>query len=185
MPLYRVRSIGSGVAGAPYYSNHHFLLGEGTDAVTGVQAVGAFWSALIPVLNSGYRVEVEGTVAEINVQSGDVVGQVQVDPLVRTGTAAGSDLPPASQARIRWLTGVFASGRQIAGATYVPALTVAALTSDGLIGSTTRTALSAAAAALIGTGNGFSVYSPTRGLTPPVTVADIPRDFAVLRSRRD
>lgn len=184
MALFRIRTIATGVGGAPWYSNFHFTAIDGQAASQRTSDVLGFWQALATSISEDVTITLDGILSEIDEETGQVVNQAGYTPLDVECTGTADILPPATQLRVRWLTGVFAGGRQITGATNIYGLTEAVST-NGAPSAPFRIIAADAAALLIDPEGLFSVYSPTNGLSAGVTSAVVPNEFAVLTSRRD
>jgi len=133
-------------------------------------------------------------------QTGDI--SVGTPPAAIQGTGGGAWAAPAG-ATAQWTTASYLYGRRVKGRTYLVPLTAGAFQSDGTILDTTKTALNAAAAALVAGASNFVVYtrerqaksaaeSPTGkeityrpGASSMVVSGSVADRVAVLRSRRD
>lgn len=182
--LQRIRTVFTGVAGTPWYSNIYFQ-GNG-DTVSGVAGhVRDFWSSIMGYIDDSVTWTVEAEVAIINDANGQIVEMADWAGGSGVGGSADVPLPRATQALINWNTGVFVSGRQVRGKTFIPGI-VQGANSQGTLASSVRTTYQNAANELISDGNGtLCVYSPTRHTSALVGSANVPTKFAVLRSRRD
>lgn len=182
--LQRIRTVFTGVAGTPWYSNM-YMQGN-ADTVSGAGGhVADFWSTIDLYILNDVTWTVESEVAIIN----DATGQVTevADWAGATGVGESSDvpLPFATQGLINWNTGVFRNGRQVRGKTFVPGL-VQSANAEGNLNAAVRSLIAGAAAELITDRNGtFAVYSPTGATSVLISSANVPSKFAVMRSRRD
>lgn len=184
--LERVRTVFTGVAGTPWYSNMYFDNGVG-EAGLYVEFVLDFWTTVANSIYSSVDFVVEDAVVIIEDTTGEIVGAGTGEGGGGSGQSGMDPVPYATQLQINWLTGVYLGGRQLRGKTYVPGLTESSYTL-GLVSAGARTIVQGAADELIGSGgaNGaFRVYSPTRGTSAVIDSATIPNKPAVLRSRRD
>lgn len=184
--MIRVRTLWSGVAGAPLYTNHHFLgLLDASTAAAAVANVEDFWNALEPSISSAFTYVIEGDVYEIAEASGEPTGVEVVTSVTGGGTNAGDGLPHANQGLISWSTGVFIAGRQLVGRTNVPGPTESSSNALGVPLGPYVDALNAAAVAMLASAPSLAVYSRTAGVAHAV-IGGTGRDyFAILRSRRD
>lgn len=193
--MLRVRSVSTGVAGAPYYTNTYFLGGVG-DALAARNRMVTFWTDLTSVMRTGLQTQVEQEVWEIDPLTGDTTAIVSGGTGVpASGQAAGSPLPPATQGLIRLNTGLVRFNRRVAGRIFIPGLTVASA-ADGRPTGALLTTLTTAANKLV-TGASpapIVVWSRPKQITGPVAVPGaqalvsgigVWNEFAVLRSRRD
>jgi hypothetical protein len=182
--LGRVRTVFTGVAGTPWYSNIYF----DADAAVGpdyIPFVADFWNAMDPYIMAVVQWAVEPEVAIVDDNTGEIVDVGTGAGVTGAGAATGEALPWACQGLINWHTGEYIGGRQLRGKTYVPGISQVANDNGVLLAGAVTTFL-AAAAELISDGNGaLRVFSPTHLTSEPVIRATVPRKIAVLRSRRD
>jgi len=160
---------------------------ESTPVATQRAALGTFWNAVDSTLAGSvtWTVEVEGRERD---PQGTLTGS-WTETTPQTGSAAaGSIVPNASQALIRWRTGVVVNGRFVLGHTYIPCLSNANA-SNGELNPAALTTILNAATALIGSGAGLLVWHrPTVtsgiGIEVPVQTAGVWSELAVQRNRR-
>lgn len=182
--IYRVRTDGSGLTGAPYLSTMYFDASSGQTAQHAADAVHNFWEAAKAALSTSVTMAVESSVYIINSTTGQPSSVIGVTAGSTTGTASGTQAPLASQGRVDWHTGIFIGGREQRGRTFIPGVAVAAST-GGVPNAAYLTALTAGIAALFGTaGANFGVYSRHNHLFTYATSGRAWNNFAVLRSRR-
>jgi len=193
--LRRVRTVFSGVAGTPWYSNLYFTFVAGTAQAT-VNNVATFWGAVDALMDNAVTWVTEADVPTIDDVTGDITAVETTTPGSGVGADTGDALPYQTQALIHLLTGSFAFGRQIRGRIFVPGLCEGSNTSGGTLLNTAQTTIQAAAAALV---SGSSSPGPLRVFSPPkpllvpprvgfstvVTATQVPIKWSVLRSRRD
>lgn len=182
--LARIRTIFTGVAGTPWYSNIYF----DADATTGAgyaADVAAFWATCAPQMSSAVDYTVESTYGVIDDATGNLIGIGSWAGATGGGSNTNAPLPFSNQALVNWTTGAFLGGRQVRGKTFIPALTTPA-NDNGVLGAATRAVFLAAAEELLSDGNGaLRVYSPKNLTSAAVTDTAVPTLIAVLRSRRD
>lgn len=126
---------------------------------------------------------------EFNPATGVLTGAWS-DPLVFQGAGASGNaqaMADATQALIRWSTGVIANGRFVNGRTFIPG--ISRMASDGgNLGGPAQATLADAAQALIDAASGIGVWSrPTNdigGAFFAATTATVWSEFAVQRRRR-
>jgi hypothetical protein len=180
----RIRTVFTGVAGAPWYSNMYF----DADAVSGgdyAAFVADFWVALQGIQHQAVDWVVQPEFAVIESTTGLIVDVGTWAGESGGGTNVVEPLPWANQAIVHWFTGVYLNGRQVRGKTFVPGLTQTSNDAGSLL-PTQRATIDAAAEELINDGNGaFVVFSPTNLADIPITSASVPSLIGVLRSRRD
>lgn len=200
MTILRIRTVFTGVAGAPWYSNLYFgPPADPTNAQQCVDAVGAFWATLATNLRLGVAFNVEGDVPAINEADGKITDQITVTPVTGGGTNAGDPLPPYTQALIRLSTNAFVNGRRVRGRIFVPGQVESNNVSGNPAGAFV-TGVAAAAQALINNldtelvvwarpfeGDPLSVPpKPARlGTYAGAVTATMWTAWSVLRSRRD
>ncbi len=182
--MYRVQTVVTGVAGAPYYCVGYFDAAAGT-----AQAAASEWQVML----TGTRLLVpQGSVwttgpevPTVDPVTGEIVGinVVAVDPIV--GTSISALAPRSSQSLISWSTGTFVGGRQIQGRTNIPCLLGNQVNGNGDIDNDWRVALQARVTALDGSPNlQHVVWSKKNGQWQPAEGV-VRTQLAVLRSRRD
>jgi hypothetical protein len=196
MAMARVRTVFTGVAGTPWYSNLYWADDGAESGAEGyVEAVGAFWVALQGAISDNVSWIVQSEVAIIDEATGNLTGIETVPSTGSTGTASDEELPFQTQALVRLNTGEFVHNRRVRGRIFIPAMgesnNVGGLPSSGL-----RASLDAAAETLRTSNGGvMCVWSrpfagkegnPARtGTKHFVTSAEVSTQWAVLRSRRD
>jgi hypothetical protein len=198
MPLYRVHTEFTGLAGAPYL-NTLFFDELGGSSQNAANAVANFWGAVDAGLDSNLDWATLGEVATLNEVNGDILSITNVTTGSGSGAVAGEVSPTVLQALISWSTGVPFDGRILRGRTFIPGIPEAAL-SDGVLQPSSVTLFQNAATALIGELNAqLSIWhrpipppdeeNPDRvqrdGAQADVGTAVVRNGFAVLRSRRD
>jgi len=183
----RIRTVMTGVAGTPWYSNFYFTWVNGTES-DHVDLVSAFWGSLANLIDNGVLLTIEGDTAVINDANGEITGVEVAAPGSVAGTATDAALPPATQAIGHLLTGTFVGGRQVRGRCFVPGLTIKSNTTAGSLLNTSQSTLQASFDDLIadsGTPGPLRVLSRVHASSYIVDAAVVPVKFAVLRSRRD
>ena len=184
--MLRVRSILTGVAGTPWYSNLYFNGTLSTDAQAAVDAVYAMWVEYGNYMSPRISINIEPFVASLSPSTGQPTGGFTTTaPAASGGSAAGDLLPPATQALGTFNTGAYAGGRAIKGKIFLPGLTESASDQLGQVADTVRSGLVSALNNLITAAPELVVYSKKNGQVYTVGTATVAKDFAVLRSRRD
>lgn len=184
MDMLRIRTVTTGVAGAPFYTNLYFGTALGT-AAQAHAAVTAFWTSMRDFISSSLTMRVEGEIAIIDSDTGEQTGSASVTGTTVTGAQATNNLPPATQGLIRWRTGNFVGGRRLQGRTFIPGVTVA-LSSNGEPSGDYIAKMQDSANALIAAASvDLLIFSKTKFVAQPVLSASPWSRFAVLRSRRD
>lgn len=183
----RVRTVFSGVAGTPWYSNFYFTLVNGT-VQDHLDLVGAFWGAVDARIIPDVTWETESDVAVIDDATGQLTGIETGTGPSGVGSQAGIMLPASNQALVHWLTGSFLNGRQLRGRCFIPGLTETDNDAGGTLSATAQSVIQAAADALVtnsATPGPLRVFSKSGFTSATVSSADVPTKWAVLRSRRD
>jgi hypothetical protein len=167
------------------FSVMHFLpaVDDQASADDAAAAVTAWLQVLDNFLRVNQTAQVDPEVLEIQVATGTTLGSFTVSESPVTGADSNDAVPNASMALVRWRTGIYVSGREIRGRTFIPGLTEASLDANGNLGTTPISAIDAGSNLLIA-GDPLAIYSPTRGSAATVTQASTWSEFAVLRSRR-
>lgn len=183
--MLRVRTVFSGVQGAPWLSTAYF---SGADTQTGanaaVAAIGAFWGTLDNRIDSRVTWATQVEVSQLDV-AGNLTGSFTTTPQTGTGGGAGAPAPIATQGLIVWRTGTFIGGRELKGKTFVPGVTTSDIT-NGLPNATYLANLNAAAATLNAvTAPDLVIWSRKNSSTSTVSSGTAGVQFAVMRSRRD
>lgn len=183
----RVRTVWTGVAGAPWYSNMYFTDDTlSTTAQDAVNAVGTFWSAISGNIVNTVAYTVQGAVARIDDATGTLLGAWAVTPVTGAGTAAVDQLPRQVQGLVRWETGRVVSGRFLRGRTFIPGLGETLNNAGGIPAPAVVTLFGTAGAALIAdSGNELLVWSRAHGVSEPAVSATGWSQWATLRTRRD
>lgn len=200
MPVARVRTVFTGVAGAPYYNNLYFEnVNDLSDAQAAVDLVDSAWSTLNSVLAGALIGNIESEVPIIDIPSGNITLVWATTGGVVDPTSAAEPLPWASQGLLRLSTNTFLGGRRVRGRVFIPGFTEAAQDA-GIPSATTQTAIANMGATLIApTEPTLVVYSRPRPADPDADPPVAARDgfasvvegttawnkWAVLRSRRD
>lgn len=119
----RVRTVWSGVAGSPYYTNMYFTFVQ-DQAVAAGTAVDLFWDALKAGIDTGVTARVEAEQAIVDDATGDTVDTETSGVAFETfGEDPGDPMPGFTQGLVRWQTATFVGGRRIKGRTFIPAVT--------------------------------------------------------------
>lgn len=196
----RVRTVFTGVAGSPYYSNLYFLgLAIGADAQAAVDNVDVFWTSLASVMNIGLVGEIEAEVPVLDDTTGEIVSVFTTTGGVVDPTSADGALPWATQGLVRLATSGFIEGRRVRGRINIPGLGEAS-SDGGAPGTSIKASMQAAIDGLVdATDSTLVVWSRPKPVVPPtdpptydrlgssyvVTSASVWDKWAQLRSRRD
>lgn len=182
--FYRVRTIFSGVQGAPWLSTLYFGSGAGT-AQQAANAVGLFWGDVDSRMATTVVWATEAEVVTINEVDGKPVSSTATTPVTGAGAGAAAQLPIVTQGLLRLRTGAFPNGREVKGRIFIPGLTE----NDndlGVPGAPIQNVVNAAAATLVGTGTAsWFVMSRANSLAFEVTSATMAPYWSYLRTRRD
>jgi hypothetical protein len=185
--IQRIRTVFTGVAGTPWYSNLYVTATE-ADAQAEVNIIDGFWEDIKAQMKSTVNWTVEGTVANIDDATGQIVGFSSNDSQTGSGADVGDALPYATQGLIRLRTGVFMGGREVRGRFNVPAPTENqssdAKPNSGYL-TDLQTAINDRLLGATGLNGALVVYSPTNATSVPVSEGSVAPFWAVLRSRRD
>lgn len=175
----------TGVTGSPWVGTAYMsALGSGT-VQQAATAVGNFWGAADSLMEVSVSWTMLADVEALDPATGQVTGVSQVTPPTGGGVAATTGLPVATQALVRWRTGVYIGGREVRGRWFIPGLATSA-NNDGAPSSTVLSTLNTAASTLISDPNSeLCMWSRKNGQVEAVTSGTTWSQFAVLRSRRD
>lgn len=184
--MLRVRTVWTGVPGAPYYQNLYFAGSTQTQADDAHAAVTAMLGAFAGSMRSNLVGLVESDVPKIDEFTGQAVGNFSVTPQTITCTGSGDPLPNQIQGLVFLRTGEYRNGRQVVGRVFHPGL-LEAWNNDGRGPySTGRDALTAGYSTLVDPGNGLNlvVYSRKHASSFPVQAVIASDVWGTLRSRR-
>lgn len=198
--VFRVRTIFTGVAGTPWYTNMHFQPPPEYGISPLTTLVRNFWSGISGTLGTPVKCQVESDIVEMDEGTGEIIGSTSAPVAVLNFDQPGPLGPNASQGLLRINTGQYANGRKVIGHVFIPAVRSAGYGADGNFTAGLPTLWATEGDKLRTTsqgGNlpGFGVYSRPRLSILPLPVK--PGKFygatsvtstnkpAVLRSRRD
>lgn len=185
MPMYRVRTVFTGVAGTPWYSNLYFAE-EGGTAAQARNAVETIWLNLMAITRDDVVYNIETDVSVIDEVTGDTI-RVDNGGAVKTGAGSSTEdpLPPMTQALVRLRTGAYVGGREVRGRVFVPGLTEVA--SDlGVPTVAARNELQTRFSNVIALPDSiWVVWAKSRGVYAVVNATSVWNQWSVLRSRRD
>lgn len=196
MTIARVRTVLTGVAGTPWYSNLYFADDGGTPVGTlAVGWVNDMWTAAAGAISNNVTWEVQGEVAQLDESDGELTGITMVASEAGAGTASDEELPFQTQALTRWLTDAFVHGRRVRGRLFWPGMGESN-NAGGQPTSGLRAALSGYSNDLVSDSGGTLVvwsrpfagteFNPARlGTYHLVTGTSISTTWATLRTRRD
>nr|CRY96206.1 hypothetical protein [uncultured prokaryote] len=181
-----MRVLGTGVAGAPSYSNYYFGGDTQTEADDARTALLAFYTSIRTYFTNAVTFRIDTEVPIIDTVTGNILDVLSVAPGAVVGSGSGSIVPPISQVMMRLKTGVFDTGRQVQGRINLPYTLSTNSTVIGGVNTTQITAIQTAAAALlVAAGAQWGVYSPKAGAFVPISTVTVWEQYASLRSRRD
>jgi hypothetical protein len=184
----RVVVIFTGVAGSPWYATH-FLRADTGSAASGVTAVGAFWESIDNHISNLISYSTQPEVATLDENTGETLAIDLTTPVTSVGEGSATILPPVLQGLITWDTGVFRNGRRVRGRTFVPGLTINAVSSPGVLTTSVRTAIDSAAETLVTAAGPCVWHRPTSaggdGVATIANGATVDDTFAYLSTRRD
>lgn len=184
--MIRVRSVWSGVAGAPYYSNFFFDAGNaGGQEQAAADKVRDFLFGLSGAFDNALTVTIDSDVPTIDPATGDITGVEPTTTVAVVGTDTAEALPPFTQAVVNWNTGTFNGGRRLRGKFFMPGLTETSNSATGTPTGTFNGALVTEVDAFLTGGPALCVWSRTYGVAATVAGYNISPQWGVLRSRRD
>ena len=139
----RVRTVFTGVAGTPGYSNLYFDAST-TTAAAYQPFVADFWDSIKGKISADCKMTIQGEVAVLDASDGSIVGFGAGSDIVVQGTSGDGRLPLVSSGLVQWRTGVYEGGREIRGRTFIPYPTVADLDGAGVPNSSYISVIQAA-----------------------------------------
>lgn len=117
--LTQVRTVTTGVVGAPFYTNFFFADSTGSPATAHAATV-SFWSDAKSAIIGSLKMTVEGEMRLVESTTGDIVGFDNVTPVDVQGTASGDPLPFQVQGYVRARTSLAVGGRRLRGGVFMP-----------------------------------------------------------------
>lgn len=188
MPMYRVRVSWTGFPGAPGVSTFYEQ-----STITLPAKLRTFFEAIKAYLPSNVTLSYQSAGDIIEEASGGLGGDWSVTPTPAntTGTLGQVYAAPVGVV-VNWRTGGIVNGHRVRGRTFL--VPVQQDTATGGPNPTAIAAIQAAAAALVVSAPNMCVWSrpveaplpnPRAGSAHPVTAAQVPGKYVVLRSRRD
>lgn len=182
----RVRTVFTGVAGSPAYSNLYF---DATSADAGVYQTSVLdaLDANSGAISSGVTMTMVNPIPIINVLTGQVVDVAIGDGGTTLGTSAGELLPPATNGLLQVHTGQFVGGREIRGRMFWPYPTEGSSDNGVPISDyiATLAAFAAQLQGISGANGAWVVYSRAHARAEYITSWSGWNEWASLRSRRD
>lgn len=184
--MFRVRTVFTGVAGSPYYSNFYFA-GAGSTLAQGVVSdVRGMWADLASNFGTPMVIAIDPDVPDINPVTGDIQGVTVTDPGATIQCQSVAEkLPTFTQMLVTFNTNEYRGGRQVRGRCFIPGWTIAANTDNGLPDAAYRATVQADFNVLAETDSPQVVWSRKYGEALQVTSHSTGTQWAVLRSRRD
>lgn len=186
--LGRIRTVWTGVAGSPYYTNLWFLTdGSGTGMEDSCDAWTAFIDGISINMNTNMIFTVEPDVPLIDSASGVLTGSTTITPNAVDIDGTGDILPPTVQGLVRWTTGLVVAGRRLRGRMFLPGFLEGLNQSNGTPSGTIVSAVNSGLSTMLSAMDvaPLVVYSPTHGAFAEVDGANMWTQWASLRSRRD
>lgn len=172
---------GTGKLTVMYFGTGAFISAQRT-------ALNAFWTSVKASLDNSVSYNISTTGRELDVATGALTGG-WTEATARSGSGSGvtEQVADATQGLIRWQTGIIVGGRFLQGRTFIPGLSIAAL-SNGNLGGSTISTFQTAANTLISAAVELDVWhrpiAGSGGSASGVTSAAVPAELAVLRRRR-
>lgn len=184
-PMGRIRTIVTGVAGAPYFMTGYF-----SDTDLSVQAAIDAWHQFCTDAESARPVNAQyttlGEVALVDPVSGDTVGVEQGVDRVYVGSTVADILPRQTQLLVRWRTGQYIDGREVRGRTFMPLQFEAVNSAQGNPQADHRAGVQSRINTLINSSTlNLCVWSKKNGVWYDATSGSVWDQWATLRSRRD
>ena len=185
MGIYRVRTAWTGGPGGNELTTFWFSQSSPFTAQDAVNAAATFWSGgLASSISNAYTWTVEGEVAVVDPGTGQITTIESATGDSGNGGSSSEQLPPMTQALVRWRTGIWLGGRQLLGRTFIPGLTEPANDNGNLAGDVRDDIINAAVTMLDDSAASFGVYSPKNLTWRAATSSAVNTGFAFLNSRR-
>lgn len=186
--MIRVRTIGTGVAGTPWYINQYFD-GDLAGAPSAANAVHGFFDGLKGSIYQAVSFQVQADVVEVDPATGKSTDAVSVTVSAVQATNTSNMVPAANNMLLRLGTAGFTRGRRIEGKLYIPGLVVPNLQADGTLTASAVTSFANQAKAAFlpaspGAQPALVVWSRVGKNTHPVTAITTWNEMAILKSRR-
>jgi hypothetical protein len=182
MALFRVRTAISGATGGPQLATHYFDTSVGT-AQDAADAVHGLWQDLRTYISNTFTMTIEPLVYTVDVASGLATGLTGVSGASSTGSDGSDAMSPFTQGLISWHTGVFLSGRELIGRTFIPA-PCESQSVAGAPSTNYQSNVLAAGVNMLSAVSNLVVYSRAHHTQSPVTSYGTPSQWSVLKSRR-
>lgn len=169
-------------------------------------ALDAFWTACMPVVDTGFTFTLDPVLYVMDPATGAVSGTLPVATFTKTGSDSAGRAPNQLQYVIQFKTGAYIGGRNLRGRVYVPGVSEFGISGGGLHASAV-TALQGAGDGLVSAASAqFGIWSrpqearqlfdsrtgqlkksyPARaGQLADAETASVWNKFGTLRSRRD
>ena len=182
--MFRLRVVGTGVVGSPYYSNFYF---DGIDGAGAAAALEGLFDGFAPFQTQFLVNTLEPEAVSINPVNGQPIASTPVTSWTVTGLSTNDILPTQVQALTKITTGEYVDGRQIQGRVNIAGLTESSQNNGAFMNPATVDALQTEWDQFLDadeTGEwDYAVYSRKNGAVFPVTAATVEAAWATLRSR--
>lgn len=184
--MLRTTSVGTGLAGSPYYTTLYWAGTDQADADDAVLAHQAYLVRCQNFQNQGLSSQVNPEVQSVNPTNGDVINTfITATQTPTAGVSSTASIPRANQILVQLRTGVYVGGRQVRGRSFIPGIAAVAVDqATGRVDSSARTAIANGMQTIL-TSLPALVWSRKNGVAYSVTQVTVGTEFAILRSRRD
>lgn len=181
-----IRTVMTGVAGAPYYTTT-VALSDGPGSIDQVaDALQAFWTDQASNIDNGCVAVIQSDVPIVESTTGVLQGAEAIGDRTIGMSGAGDPLPATTQALCQLRTANVVAGRRLRGRMFLPQQTEANNTASGIPSAALVGDVNAALTAMIAASGGkWVVWSRTHGTYGVIQTANMWSQWAVLRSRRD
>ena len=187
--MFRIRTVSTGVAGAPFYTNIYYDEASSGGAQACADRVRLMWATWTTIHRNGLVHTIDPDVALVDVTTGDITDIDTVSVLPVACTRASDPLPSFTQGLIRLRTDGVVRGRRVQGRIFIPGFTE----DQSVNGVPSGTNLTVAAAQLADGPRAIPVVwsrplevfgVPVLGTQHTVTSTSASSSWSVLRSRR-
>lgn len=180
-----VRVTFSGGPSGDWLSQFHFQRLLGGTVQDSIDMASNLFVAVHNAMSSQITVHVSADVEQLDDSTGEPTGIEVGTSSTFPGTQPADPLPWQTQARVIWQSGVWVGGRQVRGATFLPAFTEADNTNGGLPSTSLQGLIATAITGFAGHIPAVPViWSRKHRQAYPIVSGITPQKWSVLRTRR-
>lgn len=120
MSFYRVRTVHTGLVGAPYLTTHYFKNDTDNEAQNCADLVQQFWADLAPRIRNTNSAKVDNVVQVVQETTGNIIEESVVITVAIPGTASAVAEWSAKQGLLALKTSTFVDGKRLQGRLFIP-----------------------------------------------------------------